>query len=1151
MPRLHTVRVGTALTLLASSTALAVGALLSPAAGVTAPAPGTIDTIAGGLGGSVAANVAVNPAAVAFASPTVMIVADPVNHVVRRVDTAAGTSTVIAGTGGAPRTSYSSCCYGPPVDAVPALTATLYDPSAVAVGPAGDIYIATPGSHRVWRLDGSGMLHLFAGTGQQNTSPSGGDGGLAINANISTPGGLAVDTSGRVIIAETGYAKVRRVAADGTISTIAGTGTSGYSGDNGPAGAALLSTPTGVAVDPSNNVYIADMANHRVRKITGGTISTVVGNGTPGFGGDGGAATAAQLFGPRGVAADGSGNVYVSDNGNHRVRKLTAGTVSTVAGTGAPGIAGVLGDGGQATNSALNSPDGIAATGNGIVALADRFNNRVRMFNVGSTIGSVLGNGHSSFSGDAGPAVAAQLGAPSGVAADANGNVFVADTANHRIRKIDSVGGITTIAGTGAAGSGGDGGPAIAAQFSFPTSLVLEGNDLYISDTGNNTVRKISGGTITRVAGTGSAGFAGDGGPAVGAALYYPGALATHGGSLFIADTGNRRVRKVTAGTIVTVVGNGTEPSGSSYSATPVGDGGPATAVGFFTVGAIAIDATGSLFFVDAYRVRKVDSVGVLSTTVGRSLGSSCCYSSNPAAIPADNYTVSGGAALAFDASGAMLIAEGNSGVARLSSGVVSRVGGNGNSGFKGDGWLATQAEMSRPAGLAVDGSGTVFVADSGNNRVRALRPGSADGFGFHGVTPVRILDTRDGTGGITGPVGTCTTKNLTVSGANGVPAGATAVVLNLTITATTADSFLAVNPKGTSSSYYGTIGTSVGFPTTAVGVSTTFTTGNTVPPSFCYSSGANTSTMNWSAGSTLAHQTISRIGDDGQVSIYNNSGNVQIIADLVGWYDSGAEGGDHYNALPPARILDSRNGTGGFSTPWGTGVSRDVGVTGVGGVPVGATAAVVNLTVTQPSAGSHLTLWPTGQAKPTASNINFGNGQTLANLAVVKLGAGGKMSVFNNSGSVHVILDVVGYFSTNAADTLFIPVTPERWVDTRSNYPFNMNFPMGPGATSSVRFAGARSPLNGSDYPGAIPTIPADAKSVAVNVTVTGPTASGFLTLWPTGSARPTASNINFVAGQTIANLAIVKVSPDGRVDTFNASGSTHVIIDVVGYFV
>ncbi len=356
-----------------------------------------------------------------------------------------------------------------------------------------------------------------------------------------------------VTTAMTMHAQVSLPAA-GNISTVAGNGTAGYSGDNGLATAANLSVPEAVAVDSAGNIYIADTFNCVIRRVAASTgyISTVAGNGTRGYSGDGGPATIAELYMPTGVAVDVAGNIYFADN--QRIRKVTASTgiITTVAGSGSQGY---LGDGGPATSAELNWPWAVAVDAAGNIYFTDTDNQRIRKVAVSTgIITTVAGTGTPGYSGDGRPATSAELNSPFGIAVDAAGNIYIADYFNNRVRKVTaSTGDISTVAGNGTQGFFGDGATATNAEMYYPTSVAVDtvGN-FYIADDVNDRIRKVtaSTGIIQTVAGTGSTGYSGDGGPATSGELFWPyGVAVDTAGNIYIADKDNNRIRAVGSGT--------------------------------------------------------------------------------------------------------------------------------------------------------------------------------------------------------------------------------------------------------------------------------------------------------------------------------------------------------------------------------------------------------------------------------------------------------------------------------------------------------------------------------------------------------------------------------------------------------------------------
>lgn len=529
-----------------------------------------------------------------------LYIADTGNHRVRKIDSA-GTITTIAGNGTQDSTG----------DGGPAAQAQFRFPVDIAIDRSGNIYVAEAEGRRVRKIDQNSQITTVAGTGVEGFS---GDGGPAAQAQLGFPLAIAVDDSGNLYIVDSD--RIRKVDASGTITSIAGTGAHRFTGDGGPATAAELNGSEGVAADHAGSIYIADSNNNRIRKIdAGGRISTIAGSGTQGFSGDGGPATTAQLASPTSVAVDRDSNIYIGDQGNHRVRKVDQnGTISTLAGTG-PSYPG---DGLPATQAVLQYPKCVDFDKVGRLYIVDSMNHRLRRVNEDGKITTIAGSGVDGFSGDGSQAVDAQLNQPGGFVIDPAGNVYIADMVNHRVRKVTPDGKITTFSGIGRGSFSGDNGPATAADLRFPIGLAL-GSDgsLYIAEGGNDRIRRVDpAGIITTVVGNGARGISGDGGPAAQAQLFAPGHIHfDRHGNLFIADRGNNRIRRVDpAGIITTVAGNGAE----GFS----GDGGPARDARLNFPWAVTVDDMGNLYIADTRnsRIRKVDPNGAITTIAGTSV---------------------------------------------------------------------------------------------------------------------------------------------------------------------------------------------------------------------------------------------------------------------------------------------------------------------------------------------------------------------------------------------------------------------------------------------------------------------------------------------------------------------------------------------------
>ncbi len=629
----------------------------------------------------------------------------------------------------------------------PALQVVVANPTGVAYAPNGTVYVIS--GNQIEQFNPStGLVTTVAGKQAPGYS---GDGGPATNAELYYPFGIAVDNAGNLYIADTGNSVIRKItAATGIITTVAGNGSVGYAGDGGTATSAELNGPHGIAVDGAGNLYVADTYNQVIREVTvAGVISTVAGNGSYGYSGDAGAATSASLKLPFGVAVDAAGDLYIADTYNSVIREVTAanGFINTVAGTGTFGYSG---DNSVATSAELNAPFGVTVDGAGNLYIADGQNSVIREVTAATgVINTVAGNGSAGYSGDSGPATGASLYLPFGIAVDGAGNLYIADTENSVIRMVTATGLIGTVVGGGSAGYVGDGGVATGADLNFPQAIAVDGGgNLYIADTDNSVVRKVSAatGVISTVAGNGSYGYAGDGEAATSAELNEPQAIAVDGGgNLYIADTNNRVIRKVAAATgiISTVAGTGSY----GYS----GDGGPATSAGLSDPYGIAVDAAGNLYIADTYNevIRKVTiATGVISTVAGNGSGG---YAGDGG--PATSAELSSPEGIAVDGAGNLYIADTYNSVIRkvtAATGVISTVAGNGNFGYSGDSGPATSAELSNPDGVAVDAGGNLYIADTNNLVIRR-------------VTPTGVISTVVGNGnyGFSGDGGAATSAEL------------------------------------------------------------------------------------------------------------------------------------------------------------------------------------------------------------------------------------------------------------------------------------------------------------------------------------------------------------------------------------------------------
>jgi sugar lactone lactonase YvrE len=616
----------------------------------------------------------------------------------------------------------------------------------VAIDNRGNIFIADSSNFLILEIAPEGTLSVYAGNGWKGHS---GDDGPAIRASID-PTDVAVDSKGNVYIQDQAY--IRMVTPGGIISTIAGTGAFSYSGDGGPATSAAINARSGMITDLAGNLYFADTYNNRVRKISDGVITTIVGNGAGGYAGDGGKASAAQLNNPSGLAFDSFGDLYISDSLNHRVREVsTVGTISMVKGltfnypaslaidaygnlyiadSGASevfryslktavlspyagtGTGGFSGDGGSAEQAKLNSPAGLALDASGDLYVADSGNYRLREVTTALKISTVAGNGSFRFAGDLGPAIDAQLGAPTGMAFDSGGNLYIADRDDNRIRKVTPRGIISTVVGNGLPAYTGDNTSALNASLHGPTDVALDSSgNLYIADAGNSVIRKVAmtTGTITTIAGGGK--MSTDDISALSANLLGAVAVAVDAnGNVYIADVHCNKVWTVRGGIISTFAGL-PNSCRQGYD----GDNGPAIGAALNSPGALAFDGSGDLYIADAGNnvVRRV-SKGKISTVAGFRHATV----SGPDGVPATSSGLIEPRAVALDDKGNLYVAELSGKIREVAGGIIHTIPNDGSPRVLVGRGSSTAVRIVKPEGVLVDGQGNVLIADTASRRI-------------------------------------------------------------------------------------------------------------------------------------------------------------------------------------------------------------------------------------------------------------------------------------------------------------------------------------------------------------------------------------------------------------------------------------------------
>lgn len=654
-------------------------------------------------------------------------------------------------------------------DGLAPLASTLYLPQDVTWGPDNELYLADWNNHRIRCLRASGV-ETVAGTGELGEAAD----GDALYVQFNHPTNVTFDDQGRMLVAAWHNSLVKRVDfTTGFAETVAGTGARAFGGDGGPALTARLDLPSAVVVDSAGRMVIADQANFRLRRVNlDGTIETICGTGQPGYAGDGGPANAAQLSAPIGQAAppasriaiDGEDRIYIADTGNHVVRMIdTDGVIYTIAGTGRPGYDG---DGGPAASAQLDTPSDVAVGPNGIIYVADTNNHAVRRIRPDGIIDTVAGTGERGFGGDGGAAQEALLDRPYGVEVAPNGTLYIADTHNHRVRRVaaesgpppptpvptptpeivpctDTVGSICTWAGTGATSFNGEGRHRLETDLYWPfdVSFLANGRTIVL-DWNNHRVREINADeTIQTIMGTD---FVGDG-PADLSDLTPEGAdplevvlnhptdvelfsngdiavMAWHNHKIRVIDGDNGRVRVVLG-------------AGAAFA----GDGGPARDARVNQPPHGVFDAHGNFFLIDqrSQRIRVIYDFDAQreNATVGTVAGTGVPgFNGDGIALQTQfnfptgpNPEPSGG--IAIDAQGRLYFSDSNNNRIRrveffnadFTQGIVTTIAGTGVGGFSGDGGLATQAQIHFPQDLEIGPDGNLWFADANNHRVRRI----------------------------------------------------------------------------------------------------------------------------------------------------------------------------------------------------------------------------------------------------------------------------------------------------------------------------------------------------------------------------------------------------------------------------------------------
>lgn len=1044
-----------------------------------------------------------------------------------------------------------------------------------------------------------GQISTFAGTLAFGSS---GDGGLATAATFEDPEHFAFDPAGNLFIADELACKIREVNATTLkITTVAGNGVSGFSGDGGPATAAELSSPAGVAIDGAGNLYIADAGNNRIRRVDGhsGVISTIAGTAaTTGSLGDGGPATSARLSNPLDIVVAPDGTLYIADTGDNRIRKIdTFGNITTAAGGGnpAPGI-DALGDGAPAVNAILNAPSGLALDGAGNLFIADRVDNLIRVVAAG-IISVVAGNGTPAYAGDGRAAVDASISAPTGIAVDAGGWLYIADTGNSVIRAVTATGTIMTIAGRGGvSGYGGDNGVATQALMNAPSDVAIAASgDAYIVDRGNLVIRAVARASTSQAFPSTTAGsvslsqtvmVANSGNSALQiSSISIPAGFVQQ--SSGIADCLN--ATEVNAGSDCGLaIAFGPQQSGTTQGTVAIASNSVAAGVATGTVAVSGAATAASMVF----PVVNVTSLSFGAQPLASTVSIQTFLVTNNSSVPlAVRMWLSGSDPNDFALTSATTC---GATLAASTTCVVAVAFSPGAVGPRSATFSVTESTSS------CEFTQSVMLVGSGTEAAPRFTQTTLS-FGSQ-------------------QIGTSTTLTATLVNPN-----ADAVNLNgLVFSATTSDITLQSTTCTSTIAANGNCTVTIAF-TPAAAASTTATV-----------------SVSDSAGDSIQPLTIS------------GTGNNQTAPPTAGLL---------FVPLTPCRVVDTRNPAGAFGGPFiaAAGTRSFPLPAGNCGVPANAAAYALNLTVVPHGTLGYITVWPTGIARPFVSNLNSWDGRVKANATIVPAGTDGAVSVFATN-DTDIILDVSGYFvpaSSNSAGLEFYPITPCRVADTRGSagsfggpgissqgtrsFPitssgcgvpgnaqaYSLNFtavpnkalgyvsvwpaghqqpvvstlnsyngtvvanaaivPAGSNGDISVyssdqtdiildingyfappggagglslynlapcRVSDSRMVSTGAPYAGERTIsiaggacgVPATAKAYVLNATAIPSQVLGYLGLWPDGESQPVVSTLNSWDGSVVSNLAIVPTA-NGSVDTY-LSNSSQLVLDIFGYF-